>query len=83
VKADHDAMREAHRIVALDAALRALVADEPLVNDREDYWRCAFCEADAPVYGPEAGAPFVHEAACPWLRARELLGGAGLTADGT
>lgn len=63
----------AEYLSALEAALRALVMVEPLVNDREDYWRCAYCEADKPLYGPEGAAPFVHEAGCSWLTARSLL----------
>ena len=68
---------DAEYLSALEAALRALVAVEPLVNEREDSWRrCLSCDGEqhpsALLFG-QSGS-FVHGPDCPWLTARTLLG---------
>jgi hypothetical protein len=59
---------------ALEAALRALVAGDPLVRYGGADFGCWFCETEASRWAvrPEQ---VVHSATCPWVHAKRLLGG--------
>ena len=68
---EYDALRE--RVSDLEAALRALVAVEPLAACYQDYHYhyCLFCDVESKAL------PFPHKEDCPWVRARSLLGEGG------
>jgi hypothetical protein len=61
------------RTEELEAALRALVAGDPIVRYGGAACGCWFCETDASLWAvrPEQ---VVHSATCPWVAARALLG---------
>jgi len=62
--------REGERIAALEKALRALVAVEPVSFEQGDSGgTCVYCEQ----YRERLGEPFPHTGGCPWVRARALL----------
>jgi hypothetical protein len=75
VRADdaHRALEE-RRTEELEAALRALVAVEPIVRYGGADFGCWFCETDESLWAvrPEQ---VEHSADCAWVRARALLGG--------
>jgi hypothetical protein len=60
-------------VYRLRALLSPLVATEmePTYYDREDWENCCYCRAEKPCYGPTRNDPFVHDADCPWLLAKE------------
>jgi hypothetical protein len=63
--------RHLARIRELEAALRALVATEPRCADLSGEPVCAYCYGWRSLVGSDA---LVHEADCPWLTAKALLG---------
>jgi hypothetical protein len=74
--ADHDAEEHAAAVADLEAALRALVAVEPLGESDYGGLYCCYCPDDATLdppgshdYGKKG-----HHPDCPWVRARTLLG---------
>lgn len=73
---DHWAL--SHRLVCaelaeMEAALRALVAVDPIVRYGGAACGCWFCETPESLWAvrPEQ---VEHSATCPWVRARALLG---------
>jgi hypothetical protein len=65
--------REAGR---LRAALRALVAVEPIVRHGPADYDCFFCNTEgAGSWWAVRPEQVEHSATCPWVRARVLLGG--------
>jgi hypothetical protein len=65
----------AERIKALEGALRALVADEPIDNGPD---ACLYCDALTRFQ-----APIRHADDCPWVAARALLGQPTTSPPGT
>lgn len=65
---DESVLAVHQRNAALVAALRALVATEPLYTDSMSDACCCYCGASYDQYAK------VHESDCPWLTARALVG---------
>jgi hypothetical protein len=73
-----ESVLEAHRrVAALEAALRAVVADDLNawgLHWTESYYACNWCQAQgvAPDEDPREAD---HKADCPWAAARRLVAG--------
>jgi hypothetical protein len=77
VRADdaHRALEE-RRTEELEAALRALVAVEPIVRHGPADYDCHHCNTEgAGSWWAVRPEEVEHSGDCPWVRARALLGG--------
>jgi hypothetical protein len=77
-----ESVLEAHRrVAALEAALRAVVADDLnawglhwTASVHESYWQCNWCYAEGADIDDEPREAD-HKADCPWAAARRLVAG--------